>query len=133
MSSILSSEVKANMERAEQAVDAAQKLILDGYYDFAASRAYYAAFYAASALLLNEGLEFHKHSGVIAAVHQQFIKTGRLEKEFGQNLNWLFELRSIGDYGVTVHVPKTDAEQAISAARSFVQKVRSILNLKKLR
>lgn len=70
MSSILSSEVKANMERAEQAVDAAQKLILDGYYDFAASRAYYAAFYAASALLLNEGLEFHKHSGVIAAVHQ---------------------------------------------------------------
>ncbi len=128
MSSTLSSEVKANMERAEQAVDAAHKLILDGYYDFAASRAYYAVFYAASALLLKEGLEFRKHSGVIAAVHQQFIKTGRLEKEFGQNLNWLFELRSIGDYGVTVHVPKTDAEQAISAARSFLQKVRSILN-----
>lgn len=41
MSSTLSSEVLANMERAEQAVDAAQKLLLDGYYDFAASRAYY--------------------------------------------------------------------------------------------
>lgn len=128
MSSTLSKEVLANMERAEQAVDAAQKLLLDGYYDFSASRAYYAVFYAASALLLNEGLEFRKHTGVIAAIHQRYIKTGTLEKEMGQNLNWLFELRSIGDYGVTVHVPKADAKQAIKAARGFLQKVRSILN-----
>jgi uncharacterized protein (UPF0332 family) len=42
-------EVKANLERAEEAVSAAQKLLLDGYHDFAASRAYYAVFYAASA------------------------------------------------------------------------------------
>ena len=74
MSSKLSSEVMANLERAEQAVAAARKLVSDGYYDFAASRAYYAAFYSASALLLHEGLEFRKHSGVIAAIHQHFIK-----------------------------------------------------------
>ena len=128
MSSILSSEVIANMERAEQAVNAAQKLLLEGYFDFSASRAYYAVFYAASALLLKEGLEFRKHSGVIAAIHQKYIKTGKLEKEMGQNLNWLFELRSIGDYGATVHVPKADAEQAIGAARVFLEKVQSILN-----
>ena len=128
MSSMHSSEVKANIERAEQAVDAARKLVLDGYYDFAASRAYYAVFYAASALLLNEGLEFRKHSGVIAAIHQRFIKTGRLEKEYGKNLNWLFELRSIGDYGVTSHVPKADVELAISAAASFFERVRSMIS-----
>ncbi len=34
MSSIHSSEVKANIERAEQAVDAARKLASDGYYNF---------------------------------------------------------------------------------------------------
>jgi uncharacterized protein (UPF0332 family) len=127
MSSKLSSEIKANLERAEQAVNAARKLAADGYYDFAASRAYYSVFYAASALLLHEGLEFSKHSGVIAAIHQHFIKPGRLEKEYGKNLNWLFELRSVGDYGVTVHVPKLDAEQAIEAANSFLLKARSIL------
>ena len=127
MSKSFSSEVKANMERAEQAIDAAQRLISEGYSDFAASRAYYATFYAASALLLNEGLEFRKHSGVIAAIHQQFIKTGRLEKEIGQNLNWLFELRSIGDYGVNVNVPQKDAEQAIISARDFIQKIKLIV------
>ena len=128
MNAMHTAEVKANIERAEQAVKAAQKLFLDGYYDFAASRAYYAVFYAASALLLQEGLEFRKHSGVIAAIHQRFIKTGRMEKEFGKNLNWLFELRSIGDYGVTTHVPAADAEQAINTATDFLQKVRTILS-----
>jgi uncharacterized protein (UPF0332 family) len=54
MSSKHSSEVEANIERAEQSVNAARKLVSDGYYDFAASRAYYAVFYAASALLLQE-------------------------------------------------------------------------------
>ena len=44
MSSKLSSEIKANLERAEQAVNAARKLAADGYYDFAASRAYYSVF-----------------------------------------------------------------------------------------
>ncbi len=54
MSAMHTAEVKANIERAEQAVNAAQKLLLDGYHDFAASRAYYAVFYAASALLLQK-------------------------------------------------------------------------------
>ena len=56
-------EIQANLQRAKQAVEAAKKLLSDGYYDFAASRAYYATFYAATALLLKEGMEFSKHSG----------------------------------------------------------------------
>ena len=52
-----------------------------------ASRAYYAAFYAASALLLNEGIDTSKHSGVIALVHQHFVKSGKLSKDQDRNLN----------------------------------------------
>ncbi len=121
-------EIDANLERAEQAVEAAKKLLSEGFNDFAASRAYYAAFYAATALLLKEGMEFKKHSGVIAAIHKQFISTGKLHKEFGKNLNWLFELRSVGDYGVTVHVPHTEAAQAIEVARSFIEAAKSMIN-----
>ena len=120
-------EIQANLEKAEQSIEAAGKLLSDGYCDFAASRAYYAAFYAATALLLNDGMEFSKHSGVIAAIHKRFIKTEKLEKQFGKDLNWLFELRSIGDYGVTIHVPEQEAKQAIEAARRFVQTVQLIL------
>jgi uncharacterized protein (UPF0332 family) len=120
-------EIAANLERAEQSIRAAQELTAGGFYDFAASRAYYAAFYAATAALLGEGLDLSKHSGVIAAIHQRFIKTGRLSKDQGKELNWLFELRNVGDYGVTVHVSQSDAARAIQAADSFLLAIKSLM------
>ena len=60
-------EIGANLERAEKSIQAAKELAASGFYDFAASRVYYAAFYAATAALLDEGLEFSRHSGIIAS------------------------------------------------------------------
>jgi uncharacterized protein (UPF0332 family) len=87
----------------------AKDLLDKEYFDIAAARAYYAAFYAASALLLNQDIDTNKHSGVIALVHQHFVKTGKLDKEQGKSLNWLFEIRGVGDYGVSVHVASGEA------------------------
>ena len=120
-------EIAANLERAAQSIEAAKDLSGRGYYDFAASRAYYAVFYAATAVLLSEGLEVSKHTGVIASIHQRFIKTGKLSKEHGKDLNWLFELRSVGDYGGIAHVSRLQAEQAIEAAASLVDAMRALL------
>jgi uncharacterized protein (UPF0332 family) len=120
-------EIAANLERSYQSVLAAKELARDGFYDFAASRAYYSAFYAATAALLAEGLEFGKHSGVIAAVHQHLVKTGKLDKEKGKELNWLFEMRNVGDYGVDAHVPAEDAQRAVQVAEDFLSVIRSLL------
>lgn len=120
-------EIVANLERSEQSILAAQQLLLAGYDDFAASRAYYAAFYAATALVLSAGLDLSKHSAVIAAIHQQFVKTGKLDKERGKALNWLFELRGVGDYGGAGHVAKQDAEQAIREATDFLKASKLLL------
>ncbi len=114
-------------ERAEQSIQAAKDLAAKDYHDFAASRAYYAAFYAATALLLSEGVEMSKHSAVIASIHQRFVKTGRLAKERGRDLNRLFELRSVGDYGGPAHVSPDEAEQAIRAATDFLSAARSLI------
>ncbi len=127
MTPTFEAEVAANLERAEQSVRAAKDLAAKGYYDFAASRAYYAAFYGATAVLLNEGFDFSKHSGVIASIHQRFVKTGKLSKEQGKDLNWLFEIRNVGDYGGTAHVSAPQAEQAIQSAESFLISVKSLL------
>lgn len=120
-------EIAANLERAEKSIQAAKELATSGFYDFAASRSYYAAFYAASAALLDEGLEFSKHSGVIASIHQRLVKTGKLDKEQGKELNWLFELRNVGDYGVTIHVSQQDTERAIRVAENFLRIIKSML------
>jgi len=121
------SEIGSNLERADTNLHAARDLLDKGYYDIAASRAYYAAFYAASALLLKEDLDASKHSGVIALIHQNFVKTGRLEKRQGKNLNWLFELRSVGDYGVSVHVASGEAFRAVQVAERFLESVKQVL------
>jgi len=71
-------EIQANLERADESLEAAETLLAAGFSDFAASRAYYAAFYAATAALLAENLEFGKHSAVIAALHRHLIRAGRL-------------------------------------------------------
>lgn len=120
-------EIAANLERAEKSIQAAKELATSGFYDFAASRSYYAVFYAATAALLDEGLEFSKHSGVIASIHQRLVKTGKLDKEQGKELNWLFELRNVGDYGVTIHVSQQDTEKAIRVAENFLRIIKSLI------
>jgi len=124
-----SREITANLERAETNLRAAEGLLGQEFYDIASSRAYYTAFYAASALLVHEGIDANKHSGVIASIHRFFVKIGKLEKEQGKNLNWLFELRNIGDYGVSVHVTAGEARRAVDIAGNFLSAVKAILNL----
>ena len=47
----------------------------------AINRAYYAVFYAATALCIERGLSLRKHSGVRAAVHRELIKKKVLSVE----------------------------------------------------
>lgn len=56
-------EQAALLRKAQDSVRAAKLLASQGFYDFAASRAYYAMFYVAEAILLSQGLSFSKHSG----------------------------------------------------------------------
>ena len=69
-----------------------------GDFDFAVSRAYYAMFYLAEALLLARGLSFSKHGAVIAEFNREFIATQALPERHARALRIAFEQRLIGDY-----------------------------------
>ena len=114
-------------QRALQALAAAERDTSDGYADSAASRAYYAAFHAVSALLLSAGKRFSKHSGVMAALHKDCVKGGLLPKEAGRIYVWLAYQRDIGDYGGSRHVAAADAQRAVADARRFLAMVRPLL------
>ncbi len=127
MKSRFEREIGSNLARARASIGAAKELFSSGYYDFVASRAYYASFYAATALPLSQELEFRRHSGVISSIHRCFVRTGKLDERYGRDLNWLFELRGIGDYGVTVHVTPEDAEKAIAVAEDFLEVAKALI------
>jgi uncharacterized protein (UPF0332 family) len=78
----MTSEIEALMTKAEDSLGAARSLLKDNYYDFAASRAYYAMFYVAEALLAHLGQSYSKHSAVISAFGREYIKTGKLDTKF---------------------------------------------------
>ncbi len=94
--------------------------------DTAANRAYYAAFFAVSALFASEGNLFTKHSGVRSAVHKELINTGRWSNSLGNDYDALIDMREIADYGVIKHTEQDAAEDAINASERIIGAVNSI-------
>jgi len=116
------------LAKADRSLAAAEVLLRNGHPDFAASRAYYAAFYAASAALLGMGLKFATHRGLLGAVHQQLVKTGKLPTGAGEAIGSLFEARQTGDYeSLPCPMPSEEGGEAIALARFFVSEVRSLI------
>ena len=79
-------EVAALLEKAASSRRAAALLAGQDYLDFAASRAYYALFYVAEALLLAEGFSFSSHAAVIAGFGKTFARPQRLDPRFHRYL-----------------------------------------------
>lgn len=116
--------VQELLDKSERSINAASLLLRDGYYDFAASRAYYAMFYAVEALMLDRDLSFSKHSAVIAAFGKKFVKTGLFDNRFHQSLLNAFDLRNEGDYGVSHTVSEEKANQTIAEAGELLAEIK---------
>jgi uncharacterized protein (UPF0332 family) len=108
-------------------VRAAEALLALGLTNDAVSRAYYAAFHYARALLLLEGLEPKTHRGVVALLGSHFEVTGRLEPGRVSELAALQTFRSIADYDSRDRLSVARAEAQVSTARGFIGAAQAIL------
>ena len=91
-------------------------------------KAYYAIFYAANALLLTRGLSRSKHSGVIAAFRQHFVKPGHIEDEYGEIYGRVMDDRNLSDYDVESSIEPERARADLSDAQRFVERVTRYLD-----
>lgn len=109
-------------ERARRTLATAQRdAALDP--DSAASRAYYAAFYAVSAALAKEGRTFRSHGGLEAALHADLVRTRRVPQQVSFDYTKLVQARHVGDYGGGLHVAVEEAQAAVEAARRVLDAV----------
>lgn len=113
--------------KAFRSLNAARRNIGEGDYDFGSSRAYYAAFYAIQAVLLTKNLSFSKHSGVISAFGQHFVRTGLFPKEFGGYISRLFRERQVSDYDFDIILSEEDALRDAEIAEIIVKTVEEYL------
>jgi uncharacterized protein (UPF0332 family)/predicted nucleotidyltransferase len=114
------------MGMAEEALASARAEMEAQRWRSGINRAYYAAFYAVSAVLLSRSLHFVKHAGVQTALHRDLIRPGLLAVQHGNAYDELFKLRLIADYTVT----GLDADQAtrsLRQAEAIVAEMRRLL------
>jgi uncharacterized protein (UPF0332 family) len=70
---------KAYLDKSKNNIHAIEVLIGTDHFEIVASRAYYAMFYAALALLIEEGEEHSSHGAVQSAFGRLFARTGRIQ------------------------------------------------------
>lgn len=116
-------EVVLYVEHARRMLEVAAHNLADGFYGSAVNRAYYAIFYAANALLATRGLSRSKHSGVIAAFRQHFVKPGLIEAEYGAIYGRVMDDRHISDYDVEAKMEQDRAQTDLEDTRRFVHRI----------
>jgi len=117
------------LAESRRSVAAAELLVREAYYGYAASRAYYAMFYVAQAALDALGLAFRKHSAVIAAFGQHLAGTGVVSTDLHRFLIEGHALRQVGDYGMAVEITEEQAELQITRARAFIADAERLLSI----
>ena len=115
----------AEWQRAERSLDSARQIV-PGDPDSAASRAYYAAFHALTALFALRGQMFSKHSAIRAAMHRDLVQNGLLAADRGRDYDFLMDLRETGDYGGLMQVTPENAQAAVDKAASFMDALKHL-------
>lgn len=122
-------ETQGWLDKADSSIDAAKMLLREGYISESVSRAYYAMFHAAKAMLAEDGISRSKHSGIISAFGERYARTGRIAREFHKQLNTAFEERSRADYEYSWSVTEANARIRINEAEAFVQEIKRQLGI----
>jgi len=119
--------IKYRLEAGKEKLDSADILLKSGMYKDSVSRAYYAMFSAARALLATKGLDSSKHSGIISLFNQHFVKTHVVDKTMGKLLAEAQEARETGDYHDFVTITKEEAQRQLETASTFIQEIENVL------
>ncbi|GJM40404.1 MAG: HEPN domain-containing protein [Ardenticatenaceae bacterium] len=120
-------EIQLYLDRAKKDLQAIRINIENDLYTVAISRAYFVMFYAASALLKSIDVERKKHSGIVSAFGEHFVKPGLIDAKFSRMLVRAFESRNDTDYDVYFVIDAELAQKRFQEAQAFVEKIEAYL------
>jgi len=124
------SEINQLVSLAYEDIETAEFLFSGQRYRSCLSRAYYAMYYSAQALLLSENIETSTHKGVIKLINMHFVRTNQLDRTIFKLLSDAYDLRQLGDYSPNFIATSLSAREAIDNAQIFIDEINRILNLK---
>lgn len=119
---------QANLfEQARRALKSASLTLNDGDTKAAINRAYYAAFYAATAALLGKGEAPKSHKGMHQRFHLHFVASGPLSKATGSVLSFAGDTRRQADYDAFTVFEEAAIADLLADVEAFVDAVEALL------
>jgi uncharacterized protein (UPF0332 family) len=125
----MTEEVKKYLEKSEHALIVAEELLKGGFAPDAASKIYYAMFYATQALLKSENIDVIKHSAVESAFGYYFAKPKRIDPKFHRMLIGARRIREIADYDIVEEIVEPMATVKIDEGKAFLNEIKRFLGL----
>lgn len=118
------------LQQAHESLHEAKILMSQNSLRGVINRAYYAMFYAVMALTVLDQVSVSKHSGIIAFFDRDYVKKGVFEKKYSRILHLAFERRQVYDYGELLEIDHQIAEETISDAADFVNRIEDYVQTK---
>jgi uncharacterized protein len=119
--------IAAEVRRGDESFDSAELLLTAGKLADAVSRAYYAAFHYARALLLTLGDEARTHAGLERMLHRDLVREGGFDPDVARLFSRLQKFRQDADYTAEFVFTPAGAAEDIGAARTFIAEARTRL------
>lgn len=121
--------VQYRMESAHSTLEEVESHRQNGFYNTAVNRMYYACYYAATALLIADGITVKSHDGVRQKFGMHIILTGRMPTSMGRFYSRLFSKRSTGDYDDFVNHTIETVDELLPQARLFIETAQRLTDL----
>jgi uncharacterized protein (UPF0332 family) len=119
---------KKLVKLAQDSLRGARILLKENLPGLAASRAYYAMFYTAQALLGTRGFaSFSKHKEVIGKFGKELAKTKIFDPIYHRYLIDGFETRQVADYSIMEDIDLNTASETIKHASKFLREAKVYL------
>ena len=125
-------EAAAYLDKADQCLDKARRILAIGIFDEAGRHAYYAQFHAAQAIIIERTDKRAKtHKGVGTQFHKLVRSDPTLDPRLPRDLSATYHFKEAADYetGTFGIVTADDASGAITLAENFVAVVKRALAL----
>ncbi|WP_028904406.1 HEPN domain-containing protein [Prevotella sp. P6B4] len=116
--------VRYRMENAESTFAEVETHRANGFYNTAVNRLYYACYYAATAILIANGIEVKSHDGVRMNLGKYIVQEGILSPELGRYFSRLFSKRSTGDYDDFFNHSAETVDELMPDAKLFIQTIK---------
>lgn len=118
--------IKHRVEQSYRTILEADLLIKNKSLAAAVNRIYYSGFYIINALGIKDNFSSSKHNQLLGWFNKNYIKTGKIKKEYGRFIHNLFSKRMEGDYEIFIEFTKADVVKLSDNAKSLIGKSKKL-------